>query len=253
MSQKNLNRSNFRNKKLLSRTFLVILLALILNVNFISSCKIVDGAGLTSDVPKNEINYLKGEEIMLPEPFTESNYSLEQALAKRRSVRTFSGKEIEIEKISQLLWAAQGITKKDTGFRTAPSAGALYPLDVFIIKKDGIFHYIPQGHKLLKIESKDLRKELYTACLFQGSVSEAVINIIITAVYERTTVKYGERGIRYVDMEAGHACQNILLQAVALDLGAVPIGAFNDSQIQKILNLSKEYIPLYVIPVGYSD
>lgn len=79
----------------------------------------------------------------------------------------------------------------------------------------------------------------------------AAINIVIVGVYERTIVKYGKRGIRYVDMEAGHACQNILLQAVALELGAVPIGAFNDNEVQKILNLPDNYSPLYVVPVGY--
>ena len=89
------------------------------------------------------------------------------------------------------------------------------------------------------------------ASLSQKSVSEAPVDIVITAIYERTTVKYGNRGIRYVHMEAGHACQNILIEAAALELGAVPIGAFSDTEVQKVLGLPKDYIPLYVVPVGY--
>lgn len=188
---------------------------------------------------------------MLPEPRLEGDVSLEEVLSKRRSVRDFSSQELSLENISQLLWAAQGITQKHTGFRTAPSAGALYPIEIFLVKKDGVFHYIPQGHKIVKLTSNDLRESLAKACLFQGFVADAPIDIVITAIYERTTVKYGERGIRYVHLEAGHVCQNILLQATALGLGAVPVGAFDDGHVRKIINLSGEYVPLYVVPVGY--
>lgn len=151
------------------------------------------------------------------------------------------------------MWAAQGISRKSTGFRTAPSAGALYPLEIFLVKSDGVFHYIPDGHKLVKLDSDDLRSNLMKACLFQSFVAEAPVDIVITAIYERTTIKYGKRGIRYVHLEAGHACQNILLQAIALGLGAVSVGAFNDSYIQKLLKLPNDYIPLYVVPAGYPE
>ena len=202
---------------------------------------------------ESDIKYISGEEVSLPEPALSGTVSLEESLFKRRSIRDFRNKEIEIEKISQLLWAAQGITKENSGFRTAPSAGALYPLDIFVIKKDGLFHYIPAENILMKMNKDDLRQRLYEACLYQSSVAEADINFVITAVYDRTTVKYGERGIRYVHLEAGHACQNILLEAVALGLGAVPIGAFEDSKINAIMKLKEDYVPLYVIPVGYPE
>ncbi len=203
----------------------------------------------TKDTSLNDFE--KGEEIMLPNPKLESKVSLEEALNNRRSVRNFSSKELSIEEVSQLLWAAQGITKENTGFRTAPSAGALYPLELFIIKSDGAFHYIPDEHKLIKLTSEDLRSNLAQGASFQDFIADASINIIITAIYERTTTKYGDRGTRYVHMEAGHCCQNILLQAQALSLGAVPIGAFDDSYIQKLLNLPEDYVPLYIVPVGH--
>ncbi|MBM3701382.1 MAG: SagB/ThcOx family dehydrogenase [Actinobacteria bacterium] len=209
-----------------------------------------DIAGEEEDEIKNN---MKGEEIMLPQPELKSNISLEEALNSRRSVRSFSSKELSLDQISQILWAAQGITQESTGYRTSPSAGALYPLEIFLLKSDGVFHYIPDGHKIIKLSSDDLRPNLIQGALFQGFVAEAPVNIIITAVYERTTVKYGERGIRYVHLEAGHSCQNILLQAVALGLGAVPVGAFDDSYIQDLLDLPRDHIPLYIIPIGYPE
>ena len=238
-----------KNKKILS--IFLFFLIILLGINFTYGCIPSIFSGVSGASKENEINYFNNEEIILPEPVTDSGFSLEKSLFLRRSVRTFSDKEIEFEKISQLLWSAQGITDERTGFRTTPSAGALYPLDVFLLNQEGVFHYMPDGHKLFTVSTEDKRKELYSACFFQSPVSEAVINIVITAVYERTTGKYGNRGIRYVDIEAGHCGQNILLSAVSMGLAAVPIGAFNDGQVQKILNVPKEYVPLYVIPVGY--
>ncbi|MBC7334381.1 MAG: SagB/ThcOx family dehydrogenase [Actinobacteria bacterium] len=193
------------------------------------------------------------EEIVLPQPKLKGDASLEEILGRRRSVREFSSKELDLEEISQLLWAAQGITQKATGFRTAPSAGALYPIEIFLAKKDGVFHYVPEEHKIVRLASTDIRESLSRACLFQSSVSDAPVDIVITAIYERTTIKYGERGIRYVHLEAGHVCQNILLQATALGLGAVPVGAFDDNEIRKIIKLPEEFAPLYVVPVGYPE
>lgn len=238
-------------KSFFPRYFKAIIIAVfIVSIFLMSSCRMAETVELNAgSIYSSRLDYT-GEIIELKNP-PDSNYLLNDALVNRRSVRNFSGKKIEPEKVSAILWAAQGITAKDSGFRTAPSAGALYPLDVFLLDEDGVYHYIPDGHKLMKMKNNDLRNELYKACLFQGPVSEAVINIIITAEYERTTVKYGQRGIRYADMEAGHACQNILLIAVAMELGAVPIGAFRDDDIKKILGLPADYIPLYVIPVGY--
>lgn len=193
----------------------------------------------------------KGEEIMLPKPRLDSEVSLEKALNERRSIRSFSEKKLTLEEISQLLWSAQGITRETTGFRTSPSAGALYPLEIYLIKEDGLFHYLPDGHKLIRLSSDDLRPKLLRGVLFQGFIAEAPVVIIITAIYERTTIKYGERGIRYVHIEAGHGCQNILLQATAMELGSVPVGAFDDDYVRNLVGLPENYVPLYVVPVGY--
>jgi len=253
---KNLTSKNIFTTAIIATTLLLpVIISSFIGCNILpvyeSSTKV---QGSKDESIKNmEIKYIEGEEIMLPEPKLESDYSLEKAIFRRRSVRDFSDKEIEIEKISQLLWAAQGITEKSSGKRAAPSAGALYPMEIFIVKNDGAYHYLPQEHQLRKISSGDLRQKLSAACLFQQSVSGADVDIVITAIYERTTVKYGERGIRYVQIEAGHVCQNILLTAVSLELGAVPIGAFEDKAVQLLLGLPSNYIPLYVIPVGYPE
>lgn len=190
------------------------------------------------------------ETISLPEPKIKGEMSLEEAIKDRRSIRSFDEKDLNLEQISQILWAAQGITDEE-GHRASPSAGALYPLELYIVKKDGAYHYIPKGHRLEMILKGDLRKKLKDACLWQQWIEEAPVDIIITGIYERTTVKYRERGIRYVHLEAGHACQNILLQSVSLGLGAVPVGAFHDREIQEILNLEESNIPFFVIPIGY--
>lgn len=193
--------------------------------------------------------------INLPKPKTKTNISLEETLNKRRSIREYSSEALTLSEVSQLLWAAQGITDK-RGKRTAPSAGALYPLSVYLVAgnvkniSSGIYKYEPQNHQLVKIKDGDIREALSKASLGQPWVKNAPVNIIITAIYEVTTRKYGERGIRYVHIEVGHVAQNVLLQAVSLDLGAVPVGAFNDEDVKKILNLREAEQPLYIIPVG---
>ena len=186
----------------------------------------------------------------LPDPDLKGEMSLEEALANRRSVRSFKDTPLTPDQIGQLLWAAQGITHP-TGYRTAPSAGALYPLEVYATTQDGLFHYDPAAHSLVEILSDDPRPALYQAALEQEPIREAPLVIIITGVFGRTAIKYGEsRSPQYVHLEAGHAAQNILLQAVALGLGAVPIGAFQDSQVKEALSLPSDHIPFYLIPVG---
>lgn len=189
--------------------------------------------------------------LSLPAPRTSGPLSLEQALARRRSVREFSDEPLTREQISQLLWAAQGVTDA-RGLRTAPSAGALYPLEVYVVTAQGTHHYSPSDHALKLIVAGDRRPELWRAALRQEAVREAPAVFVIAAVYERTERKYGsERTPRYVHLEAGHAAQNLLLQAVALDLGAVPIGAFDDAAVQAALALPADQRPLYLIPVGH--
>jgi len=192
-----------------------------------------------------------GTEVALPPPSTDGEMSLEQTLAKRRSIRQFARQDLTLEQIGQLAWAAQGITNPDTGFRTAPSAGATYPLELYLLTKDGVFRYMPKGHKLARVSAVDKRAALARAALGQGSVSGAPLDFVITGVYARTSAKYGERSERYVVLEAGHAAQNIHLQAVALGLGSVPVGAYTDEAVSKVLDLPADEIPLYIIPVGH--
>lgn len=186
--------------------------------------------------------------IKLPDPrFT--NKSIEECIQARRSIRSFKDKDLTIQEIANILWAAQGITDTNSGFRAAPSAGATYPLELFIAKKDGLFRYIPQSHAIKKEINKDLRKDIAKAALSQMFIADAGLVIVITAVFDRTTWRYGKRGIRYIHNEVGHCAQNIHLEAVALGLGSVPIGAFDDEKLKKLLKLEEE--SLYIIPVGY--
>ncbi len=189
-------------------------------------------------------------EMPLPEPNLAGSVSLEEAIAGRRSVREFTEDPLTWREISQLLWAAQGVTDP-RGLRAAPSAGALYPLEVYVVLPDGVYHYLPEGHAVEAVLDGDRRDDLWEAGLRQDALRGAAAVFVITGVYERTEGKYGERAERYVEMEAGHAAQNLLLQAVALDLGAVPIGAFYDDQVQAALALPGDHRPLYLIPVGH--
>lgn len=185
----------------------------------------------------------------LPSPARQGKLSLEEALSRRRSIRDFADQRLDEATIGQLLWAAQGITHRD-GRRTAPSAGALYPLEFYAATADGLFHYEPGTHGLTRRAPGDVRAAIARAALGQESVREAPLLIVVTAVHERTSGKYGGRAERYVHMEAGHAAQNVLLQATALGLGAVPVGAFDDDALARALALGDRERPLYLIPVG---
>jgi len=188
----------------------------------------------------------------LPPPRTTGSTSLEEALARRRSVRAFSVEPLTDAEVGQLLWAAQGLTSEG-GRRTAPSAGALYPLELYVVTPDGLWRYLPEGHALTRLGTEDLRVELRRAALDQDAVGAAPLVVVITGVVERTAIKYGhERAARYVQLEAGHAAQGLLLQAVALDLAAVPVGAFIDSEVARVLGLPLNEAPLYLLPVGHA-
>lgn len=189
-----------------------------------------------------------GDMIKLPSPeFT--NKSLEECIQARRSIRSFRNQTLSDQEIANILWAAQGITDEGRGFRAVPSAGATYPLELFIAKNDGLYRYVPQSHALVQEKNKDLRKDIAKAALSQMFIADAGVVIIITAIVERTAWRYGKRAMRYVNNEVGHCAQNIHLEAVALGLGSVPVGAFNDGELKEILGLRDED-PLYIIPVG---
>lgn len=195
------------------------------------------------------------DRVKLPEPRSRSDTSVEDALYRRRSTREYREGPVSLAELSQLLWAAQGITDL-RGHRTSPSAGALYPLELYVLAGDvkdlspGIYSYKPHRHELVRVERGDRRIDLCNASLGQSSVRNAAAVIVFSAVYDRTTVKYGERGIRYVHMEAGHAAQNVYLQAVSLNLGTVVIGAFNDDAVKKIMKMTDREKPLSIMPLG---
>jgi SagB-type dehydrogenase family enzyme len=198
---------------------------------------------------------LNSNVVKLPAAKRDSKTSIEEAILGRRSAREYSDERLAIAELSQLLWAAQGITDP-RGFRTAPSAGALYPLELYVASgnvsglADGVYKFKPQGHELRRVAKGDKRSELSNAALGQSHVKNAAAVIIFSAVYERTTEKYGERGIRYVHMEVGHAAQNVYLQAVSSNLGVVFVGAFEDKAVKKIVKMSANERPLGLMPVG---
>lgn len=193
--------------------------------------------------------------VSLPKPRYSGPVALEEALKKRRSVREYGTQELTLGEISQLLWAVQGLSSS-SGYRTAPSAGALYPLEVYLVVGvvadlgAGIYHYRPRSHDLRLTVEGDQRSALARAALSQEMVREGVVVIVLTGVFSRTTAKYGRRGIRYVQMETGHAAQNLLLQAVTLNLGAVVVGAFDDERVGAILQLAEGEYPLSILPIG---
>ena len=188
--------------------------------------------------------------VKLPAPTLQGRISLEETLAQRRSVRQFADRSLTPAELGQLLWAAQGVTSP-AGLRTAPSAGARYPLETYVVLPEGVYHYQPQEHRLDLHLAGDQRAALHAVTLRQDAVLQAPAVLVIAAVSQRTAERYGvERTPRYVHMEVGHAAQNVLLQAVALGLGAVPIGAFYDDDVQQALALPAGQEPLYLIPVG---
>ncbi len=193
--------------------------------------------------------------IRLPQPRFDGPVSVEQALLLRRSVRTYSRDPLTLDALSQLLWAAQGATHP-RGYRTAPSAGALYPLELYTLAGHvvglpaGVYRFRCLEHSLEIMRSGDLRSELGRAALNQRCIERAPVTFLFTAVYPRITGKYGHRGVRYVDMEAGHAAQNLSLQAVALDLKSVVVGAFRDADVRAVAGVPQDEEPLYLVPVG---
>ncbi len=188
---------------------------------------------------------------------SKSDY-LEELLRQRRSIRSYTDSPLNKETVMKLLWAGQGITSCQ-GWRTAPSAGALYPLELYLVAGDvvglmpGIYKYDPVEDEVTLIKKGDARISLAEASLGQSSVAEGAIDIVMAAVYGRTTSKYGPRGERYVHIEVGHAAQNVCLQATALGLGLVTIGAFDDSAVSEVIGMAQDESPLYVIPVGRID
>lgn len=199
-----------------------------------------------------------GDALTLPDPRKSGDVSVEEAIQNRRSIRNFSDRPLTLQQIAQLLWAAQGLTDP-RGLRAAPSAGATYPLTLYLVSgpggrlSAGLYKYDHAAHRISAMMEGDLRPELTNAALNQGAVARAPATVVICARYDRTTGRYGERGIRYVHMEAGHAAQNLYLQAEALGLGGVVIGAFRDREVARVLQLPEDEAPLYLMPIGHPE
>jgi len=203
--------------------------------------------------------------VNLPKPKLTSDYSIEKVLNERRSVRSYEDEPLTLEEVSQLLWSAYGITYSREGMpdfirgglKTAPSAGARYPLEIYLVAGNvkgllpGIYWYVPEGHVIHRLADGDIRLDLQAACLSQKFAGEAPVSIVWSAVYERCTEKYGERGHdRYVCMDLGHSAQNVYLQCGSLGLGTCAIGAFTDEALKKLIGMTEEEVPLYVMPIG---
>ncbi len=201
------------------------------------------------------------EEIQLPAPETDGEVSLEETIASRRSRRTFSDRSLSGEQLGQVLWSAQGITEEARDFRAAPSAGATFPLKIYVAVGDGavedldagVYLYKPEEHGLSQVSAGDVRELLASAALGQGFVADAPVSIVIAADYDRTTGRYGERGKRYVHMEVGHAGGNIYLQCESLGLGTVAVGAFTDEDVEDVIGIPDGEDALYIMPVGYTE
>jgi SagB-type dehydrogenase family enzyme len=193
--------------------------------------------------------------MKLPEPKRKGKLSLEETIVTRRSIREFSDRPLTLQELSQILWSAQGVTSR-WGGRAAPSAGALFPIDTFVAVGNvesleaGVYRYNVKEHALEKTFSGDVRKELAEASLKQDFISVAPVSVVLAAVYERITVKYGRRGHRYTDIEIGHIGQNIYLQAEALNLATVAVGAFHDDEVKRAIRISAAE-PIYIMPIGH--
>jgi SagB-type dehydrogenase family enzyme len=226
-------------------------------------CAVAVGAGLGSlrlfEQPGHEGIEFKpqGSLIELPSPITRGTLSIEEAIAGRRSRRAFTSDPVMLRDISQLCWAAQGVTERTTNLRAAPSAGALYPVELFLVVgnsdlEQGVYRYDCAKHALGLVKGGDYRNHLREASLDQECVGNGALDFVITGVFDRTTIKYGERGgQRYVPMEAGHIAENIYLMAEALGLGTVSVGAFQDDRVQEVISAPSTFIPLYVMPIGH--
>ena len=225
-----------------------------------SSASSQSGSSASSESSSPSLSYV------LPAPKTEGDMSVEEALANRRSRRAFTDRSLSTEQLSQILWAAYGITGLTAGaqpqpdsYRTAPSAGALYPLEIYVVIgsvtgiEPGVYKYIPWEHRIVQSVDGDIREALASLSPSTSTmITDAPITVVYAAVFERTTVKYGDRGReRYVYIEVGHSAQNVYLQAEAMGLGTCAMGAFDDNKVSELLNLQKAEKPLYIMPVGY--
>ena len=209
-------------------------------------------SGCTSQAPRRAQPHPPryASPVPLPPPATIGTISLEKAIAKRRSLRAFRPEPLPTATLGQLLWAGQGVTSPD-GKRAAPSAGALYPLELYVVTPRQVLHYLPDGHRAQTRDTSDLRPGLKAAAVGQSTITAAPAVIAMAADPERLRHRYGAKTEEFVQIEVGHAAQNILLQAAALDLAAVPVGSLDPARAADTLALPPDETVLYLIPVGH--
>jgi SagB-type dehydrogenase family enzyme len=200
-------------------------------------------------------------DLALPSPSRKGTISVEEALNSRRTHRAFQAHALTLKQFSQMLWAAYGVTAVTPGrqLKTAPSAGATYPIDVYAVVGEGgveslasgVYHYRPESHSVRRVSSGDGRTQVASACRRQMWMAPAPLLVVITGEYARCSAKYGPRGVIYTHIEAGHVGQNVFLQAEALGLKAGIVGAFEKEDLGKALHIPAAHEPLLVMPVGY--
>jgi SagB-type dehydrogenase family enzyme len=201
----------------------------------------------------------KSATMALPKPRVVGRMTVEEAIAKRRSIRDYLPRAITVEELSQVIWAAQGVTDARDGLRTSPSAGALYPLEVYVSVREGgvedvqagVYHYGPDKHFIILVRNGDHSSQLQAAAHGQEQVGLAAASIVIAGVLERTSSKYGDRAAQYVFQESGHAAENVYLQSTALGLGTVVMGAFDEDEVSRAIGLKPNERPLCVMPIGF--
>jgi len=213
------------------------------------------GALLLAGLPAWEAAGLAPVIVHLPEPHRDGGLALQAAIARRRSLRAYAPGSLTLSEAAQLAWAAQGLSHGD-GRRTAPSAGALYPLELYLCAgrvdglAPGVYRYLPPDHALVRTGEGDRRHRLAAAARGQEWIAAGALVLAVAGIYRRTAAHYGSRAERYVHIEVGHVAQNVYLQAVALDLGTVVVGAFDDDAVAAALGLPAGERPLALLPVG---
>jgi len=259
--------NNIKVRSAVRPAFLALMALMVFSVISLSACRNSGDSNNrdktdmdTSDNNSGDLAIITAPQLTygLPSPKTDGGVSVEKALADRRSRRDFTDAPLSVEQLSQLLWAAYGTTSPE-GLRTAPSAGALYPLEVYAVVgnvagiEPGVYRYVSGEHEIVRTVEGDVRERLSAATSGQSMVGKAPVSIFYSGVFERTTQRYGERGIKYVYMELGHSAENVYLQAEALGLGACVVGAFADNSVTELLSLPADEEPLYLMPVGFYD
>lgn len=206
-------------------------------------------AGCVAEAPVALLDSRVEEIIELPPPDLDGDVPLEEALAERRSQRDYAPDALPLETIGQLLWAAQGVTN-DAGYRTAPSAGARYPLELYVVTATDVFHYLPDGHRVERRPDTTTLGRLGDAAFDQQFVASAPVVIVVAGVQMRTEAEYGDLAAGFVEREVGHATQNLLLQATALDLAAVPVGGVDPGRVARLIAVPPGHEVYYLVPVG---